>query len=421
MNETVMTVLKSFGLDKEMALYLQLFQKTPAGKFAVIKINGRVLQEKMQMVAEDLAFLSKLGLAPIVIHGGNQDAEVKDKRGDVQKAQNALTSKLVGMINENGGRAINANGMDLIEVEKTQAGSVSGQDFVGEVKRIRKDKIFKICKAGYVPVLASFGYENNVAYSIDTDTLAGWLVKKIQPKKFILVTDSGGVLDKNGGVISTIDINADLPDLIKQNVITEGMLLKVHEIEALLKSSPTMVVEVCSAENILQELFTIKGSGTFIRYGGHFVVRKSFRGLNTGRIKKLLNESFGKILVPEYFDEPVDCVIVDRDYSCLMIIKNVGGVPYLDKFAVAKSAQGNGLGKTMWNFMRKRYDTLIWRAAPSNPISNWYLKNCDGMQKSGDWVIFWYNLDRSRALKLVPVISRMKRTLVEMDLTFLSS
>jgi acetylglutamate kinase len=416
-----MRILKSFGLDKEMALYLQTFQKTPVGKFAVIKIGGGVLQEKMQMVADDLAFLSQLGLAPIVIHGADQKAEASGKKGEAQRISNALTSKLVSLINEKGGRAINANGMGIVEVEKKPSGDVYGTDFVGKVKRVKKDKIFRICKAGYVPVLASFGYEDDVAYSINADTLASWLVNKIQPKKFILVTDSGGVLDKNGSVISTIDVHLDLPELIKQDMITDGMLPKVQEIETLLNSNPTMVVEVCSAENILEELFTIKGSGTFIRYGGRFIVKKSFRGLNKVRIKKLLNESFGKSLVPEYFDEAVECVIVDKDYCGLMVIKNLDGVPYLDKFAVAKSAQGNGLGKAMWNFMRNRYDRLIWRAAPSNQISNWYLKNCDGMQKSGSWVIFWYNLDRSKAAKLIPVISKMKRTLVEVDLPFMSS
>jgi acetylglutamate kinase len=421
MNETVMKILKSFGLDKEMALYLQAFQKTPVGKFAVIKISGRVLQEKMPMVAEDLAFLSQLGLSPIVIHDADNAADAEGRKGDVQKASNALTSKLVSMINEKGGRAINANGMNIVEVERKPSGDVTGPDFVGKVKRIKKDKIFKVCKAGYVPVLASLGYENDVAYGINADTLASWLVKMTRPKKFILVTESGGVLDKNGGVISTIDIHADLPDLIGQDMITGGMLPKVQEIETLLDSNPTMVVEVCSAENILQELFTIKGSGTFIRHGGNLIVRKSFRGLNIGKIKKLLTESFGKSLVPEYFDDPVDCVVVDRDYNGLMVIKRVGGVPYLDKFAVAKSAQGNGLGKTMWYFIKKRYDTLIWRSAPSNQIDSWYLKNCDGMQKSGPWIIFWYNLDRSRAIKLIPIISRMKRTLVEIDLPNLSN
>jgi acetylglutamate synthase len=64
---------------------------------------------------------------------------------------------------------------------------------------------------------------------------------------------------------------------------------------------------------------------------------------------------------------------------------------------------------------------MIWRAAPSNQIGSWYLKNCDGMQKAGSWVIFWYNLDRSRAAKLIPIISKMKRTLVEVNLPFLSN
>ena len=91
MKETAMKILKSFGLDKELELYLQMFQKTPRHKFAVVKISGSTLEEKMRLVAEDLAFLSKLGLNPIVIHGGGKQIDKElEKKGIVSKKVDGL-------------------------------------------------------------------------------------------------------------------------------------------------------------------------------------------------------------------------------------------------------------------------------------------------------------------------------------------
>ncbi len=432
MKETAMKVLRSFGLDKEIELYLQMFQKTPAHKFAVIKISGSTLEEKVQLVAEDVAFLSKLGLTPIVIHGGGKQIDKElTKKGIVSAKVNGLrvtdmetmkvvkktisnlSGRLANEINERGGRAINATEFELIEA--LGVGTANGVDlgFVGSVKKVKIDKIKESCKSGYVPILGCIGYVEGQPYNINADILASWLVKKMQPKKFILVTETGGILDKNGGIISTIDIRTDLPELIKSNVITEGMLLKVKEIEALLERAPMTVVEVCSAQNILQELFTVKGSGTFIRHGGNFLVKKDFGGLSKEKIKKLLEESFSKNLVEDYFKQPVECVIVDKEYTGLMIVKKIGGAHYLDKLAIAKSAQGNGLAKAMWTFVKTKYPSLIWRASPSNPINNWYFKNCDGVEKCDSWIVFWYGIGRMKANELIPAIINIPKTLVK--------
>lgn len=432
MRETAMKILQSFGLDKELELYLQMFHKTPAHRFAVIKISGNTLEEKMRLVAEDMAFLSKLGLTPIVIHGGGKQIDQELARKGivsrkvaglrvtdratmkiVEKTVSALSSRLAREINEAGGRAINATDLELIEAKKAQP--VGGVDlgFVGSIRNVRIDKIRDLCKTGYIPVLGCVGYGDRHSYNINADTLASWLVRKVQPKKFILVTETGGVLDKNGNIISTIDIRIDLPQLVKEKVITEGMLLKVNEIRTLLEKTPMTIVEVCSAENILQELFTVKGSGTFIRYGGNFIVQKNFRGLNTGKIRKLLEESFSKKLADDYFQQPLECIMIDKDYTGIMIIRDIGGTAYLDKFAIAKTAQGNGLGKAMWSFLKSKYPALIWRSSGSNPVNNWYFKNCDGVEKSDPWIVFWYNIDRNRAHTLIPLITQLPKTLVK--------
>ncbi len=432
MKETVLKVLKSFGLDKELNLYLKLFQKTPSHKFAVIKISGNTLDKKIEVVAEDLAFLSKLGLTPIVIHGAGKqiDLEMKKKKipikkigglrvtdkqtmSVIEKIMNKMTTKLVKSLNAHGASAVNANDLGIIEAKKHTKQNGIDLGLVGDIKMVHIDKISDICESDCIPVIGSVAYDGDTVYNINADTLANEIVKKLKPKKFILITETGGVLDKNGNILSTIDVQLDLPDLIKNKIITEGMLLKVKEISDLLEKAPGTVVEITSAENLLQELFTVKGSGTFIRYGANFTINKKFKVLNKKKIKKLIEESFCKKLVRDYFGDPAESIIVDKDYTGLAIIKKLNGTAYLDKFAVSKAAQGNGLGKAIWHLVKKLYPSLIWRSSINNQINNWYFKNCDGAHKTDEWIVFWYNLDYPTVLELMPVVSNLPATLVK--------
>jgi acetylglutamate synthase len=65
---------------------------------------------------------------------------------------------------------------------------------------------------------------------------------------------------------------------------------------------------------------------------------------------------------------------------------------YLNKFAVDRQAQGEGIGGDLWSVMTRDYPTFFWRARPSNPILAWYLKNADGVARLSDWHVFWRGL-----------------------------
>lgn len=432
MKEEIIKVLRSLVREEELQLYLRIFQKTPSHKFAVIKIGGDSLSKKLPIIVEDLVILSKLGLYPIVVHGGGKpiDLALEKKSISVKKVNNlrvtdkqtiavvkdvltGITDKLVASIKKRGGSAINVNDLGIIRIKKKSL--VDGVDlgFVGDVTDVEISKLRDLCKKGVIPVFASIGYIGDNAYNINADTLANEIVKKLIPKKFILITETGGILDKNGKLISAIDTQTDLPCLIKEKVITEGMLLKVKEIKQLLEKAPGTVVEICSAENLLTELFTVKGSGTFVRCGANFVIQNNFKGLNLNKIKKMLEKSFEKELVTDYFKQPADLIILEKNYSGIAVIKKLKKHYYLDKFAVAKSAQGNGLGKTLWHVIKNKYPSFIWRSSMDNPINNWYFKKCDGGQKSGKWIVFWHNIAYSKLSKLIPVISDLPPTMVK--------
>ena len=125
-------------------------------------------------------------------------------------------------------------------------------------------------------------------------------------------------------------------------------------------------------------------------------VKKNYSSLDLEKVKHLLEQSFGKKLVPGYFEEPVKHVIVDDEYKGIAIVKTVDGIPYLDKFAVDPDLQGNGIGKKLWAELKKVCPGFAWRASVNNPINGWYEKNSGGSETRGKWKIFWHNIEAEK-------------------------
>lgn len=430
MKDTVLSALRMFGLDREVSLFQRAFSQFPPHRFAVIKISGKTLEDSLGTIAQDLAFLSSLGLTPVVVHGGGSQIDrelekhaikvekasglrVTDKRTMrvVRKVLNRISSKLVSAINKKGGRAINAN--DLHAVRASKMPPVNGTDLkmVGNVESVDTAQLKSLCKSGFTPVLASMAEGPQGWYNVNADTLAKHVVLALKPQKFILITSTGGILDKDGKIISTIDVEAELPELIRKGVITEGMRVKVEQTRQLLQEVPQSVVEICSPQSLLQELFTVKGSGTLLRSGANLRIMRSMHGLNKTAIRNLLEESFGKKLIPHYFKEPVELAVCEKTYSGIAIVKKLNSRAYLDKFAISKKAQSTGLAKIIWHEVKEKHASLVWRSTIHNPVNPWYLKQADGAQKSGEWIVFWYGTKPDAAT--IKKILHLPKTLVK--------
>ncbi len=115
-------------------------------------------------------------------------------------------------------------------------------------------------------------------------------------------------------------------------------------------------------------------------------VLKSF---DCSAIAGIISASFGKKLVPGYFESPIKAVIVDDNQKGVAIVKELEGEHYLDKFAVKKEYQSNGVGRNIWATLVENFSEFSWRAKIDNPINPWYLKKCDGHEQKGDWLVFW--------------------------------
>ncbi len=141
-------------------------------------------------------------------------------------------------------------------------------------------------------------------------------------------------------------------------------------------------------------------------------VHEGYGTLDKARLKMLLEASFGKRLVMGYFGSPAEKVILEEGYLGAAVMKDLLGVPYLDKFAVVPEARGMGLGRAIWDEIKNHYGSMIWRSLATNPVNGFYGANCDGFAASGKWMVFWQNLDPDVAASLVQPVSEIPETFI---------
>jgi acetylglutamate kinase len=173
------------------------------------------------------------------------------------------------------------------------------------------------------------------------------------------------------------------------------MRLKIEQIADLLSDLPlTSSVSITRPSELAKELFTHKGSGTLVRRGERVLKYDSWQGIDLDRLRALIESSFGRALVDDYFERTQPCcVYVSENYRAAMILINEGDLPYLDKFAVLDDAQGEGLGRAVWQVMREQHPRLFWRSRHGNAVNPFYYAESDGSLKQERWKVFWYGLE----------------------------
>jgi acetylglutamate synthase len=76
-------------------------------------------------------------------------------------------------------------------------------------------------------------------------------------------------------------------------------------------------------------------------------------------------------------------------------------VPYLTKFAVDRVAQGEGMGRDLWEALVRDHPALYWRSRAENPITSWYAGLCDGLMRVGGWIAFWRGIAPADVPRLI--------------------
>ncbi len=408
--KTIVRLLSSMGSAKEIQQYLKRFSQVDAKRFAVVKVGGAVLRDELGDLTSSLTFLQQVGLTPIVLHGaGPQLDEGLAGAGIDKQTINGLrvtTPRALGVVR----RVFQQQNLRLVEALQamgTRATSVTSGVFtseyldretygmVGKVIRIDLAPIEASLHAGSIPVITSLGEtEEGQILNINADFAANELVRMLQPYKIIFLTGTGGLLDGTGKLIDSINLSTEYDHLMAQPWINGGMRLKIEQIADLLADLPlTSSVSITKPAELAKELFTHKGSGTLVRRGERVLRFKSWQGIDTARMRILIESSFGRTLVEDYFERTTPlCVYVSENYRAAMILTEENGLAYLDKFAVLDDAQGEGLGRAVWLVMREENPRLFWRSRHGNAVNPFYYAESDGCYKQDHWKVFWYGL-----------------------------
>jgi acetylglutamate kinase len=262
----------------------------------VVKYGGNAMTEPQLKAgfARDVVMLKLVGMNPVIVHGGGpqigelltkmgiqsefrQGMRVTDERvmNVVEMVLGELNQEIVGLINQQGGKAVGLTGQDgaFIRARKmllksdTERGQLIDIGLVGEIERIDAELITLLDSRDFIPVIAPIGVgTEGEAYNINADLVAGKLAETLKAEKLVLMTNTAGVLDRNGRLLTGLTAS-EIEALFADGTIHGGMLPKIGSaLDAVrngVKSSHIIDGRVDHA--LLLEVLTNEGVGTMIR------------------------------------------------------------------------------------------------------------------------------------------------------------
>jgi len=412
--QIVHELLAQLGSSREAQQYLKEFSGINQARFAVVKVGGGILRDHLDELTSALAFLHRLGLIPVVLHGAGPQLDqaladagiVTQRRDGLRVTTEAVMSvarplmykenlRLVEALEDRGirARAIQHGVFQCTYLDQENLG------LVGEVEQVELGAIESAVRSGAVPVLTCLGESpSGQVLNINADIATRELVWKLRPHKVIFLSPTGGLLDSQDRIISAVSLTNDYEALMQQPWVHSGMRLKLQQINEMLQRLPDDTsVSITSAANLTRELFTYRGAGTLVRKGETIRVFEDPDAETLASVKKLVEHSFQRTLREDWFkglNEPL-VLLSETGRAAAVIIKGVDGLPYLDKFAVTSEAQGEGLGAAVWQVVRARYPALYWRSRNNNPVTPWYFQQADSSNRSGQWVVFTIGVEES--------------------------
>ena len=255
-------------------------------EYIVIKCGGSVLVEQnlFDQFINNISILNKLGLIPIVVHGGGKRISNKLNETGIQtnfinglRITDNQTIKIVEKVLIEFNKEI----VDSLKKKRCDAKQINTKmnnvisvikendrlGFVGNPVKLFKDYLDKVIKEGKVPVIAPLGLDDkNLPYNINADTAAGYIAKYLNARRLIIISDVEGVLDENKNLIPEIN-SKSVKELIENGVISGGMIPKINNCLDVTNNGVkgVVIIDGRKKNSILFELLSDKGSGTLIR------------------------------------------------------------------------------------------------------------------------------------------------------------
>ena len=273
--------------------YIQRFH----GKIIVVKYGGNAMTEDelKRDFAYDVVLLKLVGMNPVVVHGGGPQIETAlnrlGKKGEFIQGMRVTDAEtmevvewvlagevqqdIVGLINQAGGKAVGLTGRDggLIRAQKLKM--VDNNDpakehdvgQVGDIVSIDPSVVRALQDDAFIPVISPIGFgEHNESYNINADVVAGKLAIVLKAEKLVLLTNTPGVLDKSGKLLTDLTAR-EIDELFADGTISGGMLPKIAGALDAAKSGVNSVhiIDGRVPHAMLLEILTEQAYGTMIR------------------------------------------------------------------------------------------------------------------------------------------------------------
>ncbi len=275
--------------------YIQRFN----GATIVVKYGGHAMVDDglKQNFALDIILMKYVGMNPVVIHGGGPQIggflkrlSIKSEFVDGMRVTDKQTmdvvemvlvgkvnKEIVNLINSNGGRAVGLSGKDgklimtkkikyVRDVGENQPPEIIDMGMVGEITSVDNRVLMSLMESEFIPVIAPVGTsKQGETYNINADLVAGHIASSLGARKLILLTDTEGVLDQEGRLISTLKME-EARQLISDKTVKGGMIPKVNCcLEALSGGvKKAHIIDGRQTHAILLEIFTTMWVGTEI-------------------------------------------------------------------------------------------------------------------------------------------------------------
>jgi bifunctional N-acetylglutamate synthase/kinase len=363
--EIIQRFLESVGQKADVDLYLKLFRAQKKESFAIISADAHIVKNALDPFHFDLRILTGLGLIPVVLLGldGAREADRQAQRVQEWLVEDSVSARILS------------------------SGSTMTDEALGSVRATIAD--------GAIPLLSL-----EAAKDVNADgrvRMLGALASGLETRKLIFLSRGAGLGPRNQPPLSVVNLGVDYETIVNGTTLSKRQTTLVRQVKTLLEQVPhRLSVAVVNPLQLLRELFTVSGAGTLIRRGSQIATRAGYADVDQQRIRTLFHSAFGKALRTDFFETPVERTYVEENYLGAAIIRPTPVAVYLTKFAVERTAQGEGIGGELWSVMIRDYPSFFWRARPANPINPWYIRQSDGMARFPDWYVFWRGLPIER-------------------------
>ena len=267
------------------------------GKTIVVKYGGNAMTEErlQKSFAHDVVLLKLVGMNPVVVHGGGPQIESVlgrlGKKGEFVQGMRVtdaetmdvvemvlggtVNKEIVTLINQAGGKAVGLSGKDgafirakkMLVADETRPGEKVDIGQVGEIDSIDPAVISSLEESGFIPVVAPIGAgRNGESYNINSDLVAGKLAEVLKAEKLVLLTNTPGVLDSNGKLLTGLTPKR-IDELLADGTLSGGMLPKISSALDAARGGVKSVhiIDGRVEHALLLEILTDEGVGTLIR------------------------------------------------------------------------------------------------------------------------------------------------------------